>query len=93
MLLAVLYSADEAVLAVAMACDQQVLGDHFWFDVQAIDVPPNFETAYVQIEDTSLAERLLDVESQFVDGHAAAVAIEQYNSQREPKIKKRQAAA
>ena len=92
MLLAVLYSADEAVLAVGLACDQQPLGDRFWSDVRAIDLPPVFETAYVLIEDTDFANRILDLDMQFDDGHSAAAAIEDYILRRDFKAKKRWAA-
>jgi hypothetical protein len=92
MLLAVLFSADEAVLATALACDHQFLGDRYWSDVQGVEVPTNFETAYVTIDDADLAELVLDWESQFSDGHAAATAIEDYSLQRNSRTIKRQAA-
>ena len=92
MLLAVLYSADEAVLATALACDHQPLGDYYWSDVQGIDLPNDFETAYVLIEDADFANRLLDLSTQFGDGHSVATTIEEYLSRRNPNISKRQAA-
>jgi hypothetical protein len=92
MLLAVLYSADEEVLAAGLACDQQPLGDRYWPDVLAIDMPAEFETAYMQIDDPDFANRVLDFTTQFDDGHAAAEAIDEYTSRRDSKIKKRRAA-
>ncbi len=92
MLLAVLYSADEAVLATALACDHQPLGDQYWIDGQGIELPMDFETAYLNIEDADLAGLILDWESQFSDGHAAAVAIEDYSLRRNSRTTKRQAA-
>lgn len=92
MLLAVLYSADEAVLAAGPACDQQTLGDRYWPEVQAIDLPSDYETAHVLIQDTDFANRLLDLTTQFDDGHAAAAAIEEYTSRRDSKTETRKAA-
>jgi len=92
MLLAVLYSADEAVLATALACDQQPFGDNYWRDVQGIDLPIDFETAYVMIDDADFANRILELETQFGDGHVAAVAIEEYMARRISRTNKRQAA-
>ena len=71
---------------------QQPLGNRYWSDVQAIDLPPEFETAYVQVEDTDFANRILDLATHFVDGHEAAAAIEEYVSRRNFKTKKRWAA-
>lgn len=93
MLLAVLYSAEDTILAVAMACDQQAVGDPYWLDVQGVQLPGGIETAYIDLDDADLADRLLDLENEFVDGQHAAIAVEQYlNNVRSAAPEKRQAA-
>lgn len=92
MLLALLYSADEAVLAAGLACDQQPLGNRYWSEVQAIELPSDSETAHVLIEDPDLANQILDFTTHFDDGHAAATAIEEYLSRGDAKTRKRRAA-
>lgn len=92
MLLAILYGPDESVLATAMACDHQPLGDQYWEQVQALDLPENTETAYMPIDDAQLAEQLLNLTENFIDGHVAARAIERYELQSSHPDSRRQAA-
>ncbi|MDB2687376.1 hypothetical protein N9Y42_09215 [Mariniblastus sp.] len=61
MLFALLYNHQDQVLAAAPACDQLALGDQFWLDCHGVDVRPAdiFATAYREIRDPSLQQRLL----------------------------------
>ena len=92
MLLAILYGPDESVLATAMACDHQSMGDQYWEQVQGLDLPENTETAYMPIDDPHIADQLLNLTENFVDGHRAALAIEQYEIQCGHSNHRRQAA-
>jgi hypothetical protein len=76
MWLALLYTEEGFLAAAAPACDQQPYGSRYWSQVHPDPVRqvPNAETAYVDIEDEALVERLLSMD--FADGHAAARAVD-----------------
>jgi hypothetical protein len=77
MLLALLYDHEDKLSAAAPACDQQPLGDRFWREVCPVTVGLlGSDTAYVDIDDTSLVDRLLRME--FQDGVEAAKAVDNY---------------
>jgi hypothetical protein len=77
MLLALLYQGEGRVSAAAPACDQQPLGNRFWREVYPEPVAlRGSETAYVDIDDPVLVERLLRMD--FRDGSAAAEAVDAY---------------
>ena len=61
MLLAILYSAEEQVIAAAPACDHQPYGDRYWTEYcpTVIDLQSEMRTAYVEIGDAELVARLL----------------------------------
>jgi hypothetical protein len=60
MLLALLYDDSGRLAAAAPACDQQPLGDRYWREVCAERVSlRGSETAYVNIDDPWLVDRLL----------------------------------
>lgn len=63
MLFALLYDHHDQVLAAAMACDQLAMGDQFWLDCHGVDVcqADIFATAYRDIRDPSLQQRLLEL--------------------------------
>jgi hypothetical protein len=77
MLLALLYEHDGKLSAAAPACDQQPFGDRYWREVypQTVRLQES-ETAYVNIDDPSLAGRLLRMD--FQDGVEAAQAVDNY---------------
>lgn len=77
MLLALLYKADGDLIAAAPACDQQPYGLRFWREIYPakLDVRQS-ETAYVEISDAQLADRLLEMD--FEDGRQAAEAVDRY---------------
>lgn len=77
MLLALLYQRDGGLAAAAPACDQQPLGSRYWRDVypDAVDARDG-ETAYVDVTDETLVERLLNME--FRDGREAAAVVDDY---------------
>ena len=60
MILAILFCEDE-VVAAAPACDQAPHGDRYWSEIHAGDfeIGRMFETAYIEIQDHQLRERLL----------------------------------
>ncbi len=77
MLLALLYAHDGELLAAALACDQEPLGNRYWREVYPEVLPlRGSETAYVEIDDALLADRLLRMD--FRDGVEAAEAVDQY---------------
>jgi hypothetical protein len=78
MLLALLYTDDRNLAACALACDQQPYGDRYWNEIHAqkVRVGVNGDTAYVDVEDDILAERLLGMSSD--DGREAARAVDAY---------------
>ena len=77
MLLALLYEHDGVLSAAAPACDQQPVGDQYWREIspQSVRVQGS-ETAYVDIDDDSLVDRLLRMD--FQDGVEAAEAVDRY---------------
>jgi hypothetical protein len=77
MLLALLYEQDGRLSAAAPACDQQPIGNRYWWDVcaQAVNAERN-ETAYLNIDDRSFVDRLLRMD--FRDGVEAAEAVDSY---------------
>lgn len=91
MLLSLLYDNDQ-IIAAAPACEQQPYGQLFWFDQFGSDVDLTAcETAVVQIDETELIERLLNIriEATFLDGHDAARAVDGYLSQpSQPRIER-----
>jgi hypothetical protein len=77
MLLALLYQDDRQLSAAAPACDQQALGNRYWIEVYPEKVTlRGSETAYVNIHDPWLVERLLAMD--FRDGVEAAEAVDEY---------------
>lgn len=77
MLLALLYQDDGTLTAAAPACDQQPLGDRYWREVYPESVRlRGSETAYVNIDDAWLVDRLL--RRDFRDGAEAADAVDAY---------------
>jgi hypothetical protein len=75
MLLALLYSPDGAILAVAPACDQEPFGERYWREMHFERVNlRDSETAYQEIDDSFLVERLLQLD--FRNGHEAAEMVE-----------------
>ena len=84
MLLAILYGPKEEIVAAAMACDQQPLGDRFWTDVLAVDLPDDYQTGYAKVDDVELANHLLELHLTLDDGHEAAAAIDQSLNRRAP---------
>jgi hypothetical protein len=77
MILALLYQRDGQLSAAAPACDQQLLGNRYWKEIYPEEVNlRGSETAYVDIEDPELVERLLARE--FGDGNEAAAAVDAY---------------
>jgi hypothetical protein len=77
MLLALLYEDDGKLSAAAPACDQQPLGDRYWREVypQTVRVQES-ETAYVDIDDPILVDRLLRMD--FQDEVEAGEAVDNY---------------
>jgi hypothetical protein len=77
MLLALLYTDDGFLAAAALACDQQPYGNDYWGQIHphVVRPAPGGETAYVNIQDEALVERLLRME--FSDGYAAAEAVDE----------------
>ena len=63
MLFALLYDHHDQVLAAAPACDQLAMGDEFWLECHGVDVSQAdiFATAYREIRDPSLQQRLLEL--------------------------------
>jgi hypothetical protein len=61
MLLALLYSHSEQIIAAAPACDQVPFGDQFWCEVHAAEIATTdiFETAYVTVTNSELRDKLL----------------------------------
>ena len=78
MLLAILFTQEEFIAAAALACDQQPYGNRYWnyLHPQTIAAGPDSETAYVEIDDAALVDRLLKMD--FVDGIDAARALDAY---------------
>ncbi len=75
MLLALLYEDDGRLTAAAPACDQQPLGNRYWLEIHPEKVNVRHsETAYVNIDDPWLVERLLNMD--FADGADAAEAVD-----------------
>jgi hypothetical protein len=77
MLMALLYRDDGRLLAAAPACDQQPFGDGYWEEVCS-EYPSagTGETAYVEISDPDLVNRLLGMD--FSDDLEAAEAVDAY---------------
>jgi hypothetical protein len=77
MLVALLYQDDGTLTAAAPACDQEPLGDRYWREVlpDAVRVRGS-ETAYVDIDDTALLNRLVRMD--FPNGREAAKAVDEY---------------
>ena len=63
MLFALLYDHRNQVLAAAPACDHLAIGDQFWLDCHGANVAQAdiFATAYREIRDPNLQQRLLEV--------------------------------
>ena len=61
MLMALLYTTEDRIVAAAPACDQVPVGDHFWLEYHEAEFDPKtfFETAYVTIANPELRDRLL----------------------------------
>ena len=61
MLMALLYSEDNCLIAAAPACDQIPYGDEFWSDIHqaVINTHDVFETAYLTITNSELRKRLM----------------------------------
>ncbi len=77
MLLALLYQDDGTLSAAAPACDQQPLGDRYWRELYPERVRlRGSETAYVDIDDAELVDRLMHMH--FRDGVEAAEAVDRY---------------
>lgn len=72
MLMALLYTEREQIIAAAPACDQVPHGDDFWLDFHEADLRPDdlFETAFMFVADPSLQSRLLRLGiDETVDSH------------------------
>lgn len=82
MLLAILYGQEEEIVAAALACDQQPLGDNYWTDVLAVELNDDFQTGYATVEDAELVDHLLEIHLTMDDGHEAADAIDRQNKRR-----------
>jgi hypothetical protein len=77
MLLALLYRDDGKLTAAAPACDQEPLGNRYWSEVAPEKARlRGSETAYVEIQDADLVDRLLRMD--FRDEGEAAEAVDQY---------------
>ena len=77
MLLALLYQDDGRLAAAAPACDQQPFGDRYWREIHPEVVTlRGSETAYANIDDPTLVDRLLRMD--FRDGAEAAEAVDDY---------------
>jgi hypothetical protein len=77
MMLALLYDRDGQLSAAAPACDQQSLGDRYWNEVYPEPVTTRGgETAYINIDNPELVERLLKMD--FRDETEAAEAVDAY---------------
>jgi hypothetical protein len=63
MLLALLYCEPDRIAAAALACDQLPIGDKYWNQIHAGEIQGGsiFETAYVEVNDRRLRERLLQI--------------------------------
>ena len=61
MLMALLYTEDEQIIAAAPACEQIVHGDDYWLDFHEAELSTEdlFETAFMFIADPILKARLL----------------------------------
>ena len=61
MLMALLYCDQDRIAAAAAACDQMPYGETYWTEYFAGDIEegPEFETAYMFVNDLSLQKRLL----------------------------------
>jgi hypothetical protein len=77
-LLALLYTDDGFLAAAAPACDQQPTGNRFWAHLEpdVLREGQSIETAYVDIDDEALVQRLLTMD--FPNGHAAARAVDEH---------------
>jgi hypothetical protein len=77
MLLALLYDDTGRLAAAAPACDQQPLGDRYWREVNSEGVSlRGSETAYVDIDDRWLVDRLLRMD--FAYDTSATEAVDEY---------------
>jgi len=77
MLLALLYDDSGRLAAAAPACDQQPFGNRYWREVYPQPVRlRGSETAYLNIDDPWLVDRLLRMD--FADGVAAAAVVDEY---------------
>ncbi len=77
MLLAILYDASGRITAAAPACDQQPFGDRYWRDIYPERVSlRGSETAYLNIEDPQLLDRLLRMD--FSDNIEATEVVDEY---------------
>ena len=63
MLFALLYDHHDQILAAAPACDHFALGDQFWLDCHSIKINEDeiFATAYREVRNPSLQQRLLEL--------------------------------
>jgi hypothetical protein len=76
-LLALLYENDGELSAAAPACDQQSLGDRYWLEIYPEKVRVrDRETAYVNIDNSWLVEKLLKMD--FTDEIEAAAVVDTY---------------
>ena len=83
MLVALLYEESGCIRGAALACEQQPVGDRFWFEHYADEIDATrggCETAYVEITDPELATRLLAMQygDGFPDGRMAAQEVERH---------------
>ena len=63
MLFALLYDRQDQVLAAAPACDHLAMGDQYWLEchLATVSEADMFATAYLEIRDPYLQERLLEL--------------------------------
>ena len=61
MLFALLYDSNDLISAAAMACDQQPLGNRYWYEchLAELDSSESYQTAYMSIVDPFLQMQLL----------------------------------
>ena len=61
MLMALLYRDQDRIAAAAAACDQMPYGDAYWTEIFAGEIAegPDFETAYIYINNPEIRKRLL----------------------------------
>ena len=84
MLFALLYDSQDKIVAAAMACDQQPVGDRYWDEYHLVKLAPkaSYQTAYVTVTDPFLQSQLLKLGiDETVDEQSITNAVESLSRQ------------